>query len=69
MAKFDFSESSVQERMMRVGIEARGIVDSNEIYQIAVDTLKADAKRYAHHSLKLSTDIAKLFATQISNAN
>lgn len=40
----DFSDSSVQERMMRVGIEARycGAESEDEVFMLAVATLQDD---------------------------
>ncbi len=57
-----FTSSKVQERMLRVGIEARGKIDPMEIYDIAVRTLKAD-KTYCTAST--SKNLLELFAVQL----
>lgn len=58
--KLDFSNSRVQERMMRIGIEARHVHrdDIDELVRIAVKTLKE------HPSRTLTDNIEALFAKQ-----
>lgn len=62
-----FCDSIVQERMMRVGIEAHGISDVNEIYQAAIKTLREDFQRYPKTSILSDDNIKSLFKRQVFN--
>lgn len=61
-----FSDTKVQERMMRVNIEAHGITDVNEIYQVAIKTLREDYQRYPSPTFTIlsSDNIKSLFKRQ-----
>lgn len=49
--------SMIEERMMRIGIEARGVdcSDRDKLRKIAVESLKEDAQLRAEHILKLNS--------------
>ena len=61
MTDLAFTSSRVQERIMRIGIEAHGVRgdDFDQLYRIALKTLKAN--RVARN---LTSDITKLFESQ-----
>jgi hypothetical protein len=56
-----WADSKIQERIMRLGIEAYNVTDVEELFNIAVKTLKCNTKEHGEVAL---TDIEKLFSSQ-----
>ena len=63
MSDLTFTSSRVQERILRIGVEAKGVRgdDFDQLYRIALKTFKDDRKARAD---RLSSDIEALFEPQ-----